>query len=169
MDRLESQEEKSAKEREKEAEHENHTLVLTEPVPEGHTVAAHYDEEDGQSLLQTIIMVIGAIILVILLVLFARWIYHKVNGSSSAPSGTISQPSEQSNPTNNQSGTNPQSGGQSTPSAGGNSSPQAGSNQNKTITNTGPGNVAAVFAASTLAAAGLHYIISLRRFNKYGD
>lgn len=162
MDRSESKEDKSTEER------EDHTLVLTEPVPEGHTVAAHYEQEDGQSLVQTIIMVIGAIILVVLLVLFARWIYHKVHSDQTSTTGTSQSPlstgSNQAQP-----GVNQQPARPSNPGTSNGTSPQSAPNQNKTITNTGPGNVVAVFAGSTLAAAGLHYIISLRRFNKYGD
>jgi cytoskeletal protein RodZ len=144
---------------------EDHTLVLTEPVPADPVVLPHRREE-GQSLVQTIIMVIGAIILVILLVLFARWLYHKVhNGDQSTTGGTTQLP-ESSSPQQSQSALNQQLDNQSNPSPNSGSS---SSNQNgKTITNTGPGNVAAIFAGSTLAAAGLHYIISLRRFNKNG-
>lgn len=170
MDLRDSHEEKLADEHEEAADKnaEDHTLVLTEPVPEREP--ENEIEEDGQSLMQTVIMIIGAIILIILLVLLARWIYHAVsdNGqpTSGTGSGTGQLPQEQGS-SNSQS-----AGGQPSGNPGSSSSNnKAPSNQNngKPLTNTGPGNVAAIFAGSTLAAAGLHYIISLRRFNKYGD
>jgi hypothetical protein len=147
---------------------DDHTLVLTEPVPQEPVVLPHRRQEDGQSLIQTIVMIIGGIILVILLVLFARWVYHKAHHSDTAPTVGTSQLPQQSSTGQSQSALNQQLNNQSS-SGSGNSQPSTGTNQNgKAITNTGPGNVAAIFAGSTLAAAGLHYIISLRRFNQRG-
>ena len=165
MNRLDSKEEKSAEESER--DHENHTLVLTEPVPEDHTEPVHDASEGGQSILQAIIMVIGAIILVILLVLFARWIYHKVHNDQSKTAG-VSQLPQPSSSNQSQPETGQPSGNQGSTATSNNSPSQPAANPGKPLANTGPGNVAAVFAGSTLAAAGLHYIISLRRFNKYG-
>lgn len=113
--------------------------------------------QEGQSLVQTIVMILGGIILVILIILFARWIYHVVHNNDDNTSTTVNQPSRPNKAPNNQPGT------------GGLPSNNPSNNQNgNPLPNSGPGNVAAVFAASTLAAAGLHYIISLRRFNKIG-
>jgi ABC-type Fe3+-siderophore transport system permease subunit len=118
--------------------------------------------ENGQSLSQTIIMIVVGIILVILLVLFARWLYHKVHHSSSSTTSTNNQPAQPY--------TAPpkQSGAVSQPSPSNNSNSGTANNQTGGLPNSGPGNVAAIFAGSALAAAGLHYIISLRRFNKNG-
>jgi cytoskeletal protein RodZ len=160
VDLRESREENIVQERE---EIEDHALVLTEPVPQEKVVLPH-QKEDGQSLVQTIVMIIGAIILIILLVLFARWVYHKVNSDQSDTAGTSQLPPESSSPSS-QSGVSTQPSTSSTPSAG---STAPTTNQNGQIANTGPGNVVAIFAGSTLAAAGLHYIISLRKFNKRG-
>jgi hypothetical protein len=136
---------------------EDHSLVLTEPVARENTLPSRNDEEDGQSLVQTIVMIIGGIILVILLVLFARWIYHAVHHSDQTNTVGINQaPQEPSSPST-------QSGNNQPSNNTGNSGSSNSSTQNQPITNTGPGNVAAIFAGSTLAAAGLHYIISLRK------
>ncbi|MBX4190828.1 hypothetical protein KW794_01950, partial [Candidatus Saccharibacteria bacterium] len=62
-----------------------------------------------------------------------------------------------------------ESGTSKQPSNQNSSSSSPSSNSGKSLPNNGPGNVIAIFAGSTLAAAGLHYIISLRRFNKYGN
>jgi hypothetical protein len=162
VDQVDSDEEKTA-----EQEREDSTLLLTESVP-AKSIRLPHQTEEGQSVLQTIIMVIGAIILVILLVLFARWIYHKVHHTNTSPSSGTTQLPEQSYNSGSQSGAKQQSGN-SGGSSSSNSSPAPSTPNSQTITNTGPGNVAAVFAGSTLAAAGLHYIVSLRRFNKSGD
>ena len=122
--------------------------------------------EHGQSLAQTIAMVIVAIILVILLVLFARWIYHKVHHPSiNGASTSANKPSKQS-PNSSSSGPSHQNGPNSSSSNNQNSSSTSNSSGSKALANTGPGNVAAIFVGSAIAAAGLHYIISLRRFNK---
>jgi ABC-type antimicrobial peptide transport system permease subunit len=120
------------------------TTVENEPRP----------SEDGQSLLQTIIMVIGGLILVILLVLFARWLYHKVHHSDQN-TVSINQPAQPYSSPSNQPAVTPPSPNQ----------PGNPANTNSGLPNSGPGNVIAIFAASTLATAGLHYIISLRRFS----
>lgn len=147
---------------------DDHSLVLTEPVPAGQDVVIKR-EEDGQSLVQTIVMVIGAIILVFLLVIFARWVYHKVhNNNATENTGTLQLPQESSNSSNQSTNSQPSSSS-STGTNSGSSSTSSGATNSKALANTGPGNVAAVFAGSTLAAAGLHYIISLRRFSKSSD
>jgi hypothetical protein len=165
VDLLDPSEEKTAKQQREQPE--DHTLVLTESVPAEPVVLPHQRREEGQSILQTIIMVIGGIILVILLVLFARWVYHKVhNNDQINTSGTVQAPEYSSG--SNQSGASTQPSTQNNPSSSSSSTSGSSSQNGKTITNTGPGNVVAVFAGTTLAAAGLHYIISLRRFNKNG-
>lgn len=136
---------------------EDHSLVLTEPVARENTLPSRNDAEDGQSLVQTIVMIIGGIILVVLLALFARWIYHAVNHNDQTNTGGVIQtPQEPSGPST-QSGNGPPSNNT------GNSGSNNSSTQKQPIANTGPGNVVALFAGSTLAAAGLHYIISVRR------
>jgi cytoskeletal protein RodZ len=134
-------------------------LLVSEPADDLEVYRIH-KPEDGQSLVQTIIMIIGGIILVVLLVLFARWVYHKVHNTDNAAntSGTlqINEPSSSSNPKpNTTTSPTPSSTPQTTP-------------QNNALPNNGPGNVIALFAGATLATAGLHYIISVRRFNKSG-
>lgn len=136
--------------------------------PAENSVQAQASEE-GQSVLQLIIMVAVGIILVVLLVLFARWVYHKAhhvtqttNTSSNQAVRSFDNPGSSQPANNSQPSTNSGSS-----SSGSNSS--AATTQNGPLPNSGPGNVAAIFAGSALAAAGLHYIISLRRFNKNGS
>jgi ABC-type Fe3+-siderophore transport system permease subunit len=165
VDLPDPKEDKTAEQQHKQTE--DHTLVLTEPVPAEPVVLPHQRREEGQSILQTIIMVIGGIILVILLVLFARWLYHKVHHNDQiSTSGTVQAPENPSG--SSQPGANTLPSPQNSPSSGSSSNSGSSSQNGKVITNTGPGNVAAIFAGTTLAAAGLHYIISLRRFNKNG-
>jgi cytoskeletal protein RodZ len=121
--------------------------------------------EDGQSILQTIIMIVAGLVLVILLVLFARWLYHKVHSSSSQPTVSVTSQPNDSGTASNQPGTSTQA----QPSNNSNTSKSSTSaTPNSGLPNSGPGNVVAIFAGSTLAAAGLHYIVSLRRFNRTG-
>ena len=111
-------------------------------------------KQRGQSMLRVIIIALVAVILFVAIVLLARWVYHKSHHKNQ-PAAATSQKTPAS------SSQNPTSGAQS---AGGNSStPQPNSTPN-----TGPGNVVAIFVGSSLAAAGLHYIISVRRFSKNG-
>lgn len=170
MDHVDSNEENVVDEHTDKDELDEHALVLTEPVPQDQ-VEAHQADEDGQSLLQTIVMVIGAIILVILLVLFARWLYHEVHHSDqSNTGGTVQLPQESTNPnTQTQPSPNQPSNNSGGSSSSGGQASSTSQNGGKPLANTGPGNVAAVFAGSTLAAAGLHYIISLRRFSRSAD
>lgn len=95
--------------------------------------------------------ILAVIIIALLLVLLARWIYHVTHSDNSANT-TTSQKSPVSPSNKKTAGSQSAAKNQSSP-AGGNSQ----------ITNTGPGNVAAVFVGSSLAAAGLHFIWTLRR------
>lgn len=95
-----------------------------------------------------------------------RWIYHKVHKSNNAQPAPASGGKVPQAPTS----TNKQSGASSSTNKPSTSSGQSSSSQPPTstpqggqITNTGPGDVIAIFVASSLAAAALHYIISLRR------
>jgi cell division protein FtsN len=123
----------------------------------------------GQNWLRLLVAGLIGVILVILIVLFARWVYHKTHHKVQ-PAPTVSQntPAKASN-NNNVSGAQP-SNNSSSQSSGNpsNTTGTSGSTSNTQITNTGPGDVAAIFAGTALAAAGLHYIISIRRFGKPG-
>jgi cytoskeletal protein RodZ len=144
---------------------------VPQDVAEPKSKSLQTQSQDGQSLIQLFVMILGAIVLVILLVLFARWIYHKVHHNSEPTSVTTSQQAKENESSNSQQGANSQSSNSSN-SSGSNNSGSSSSNSsgssNNSLPNNGPGNVIAIFAGSTLAAAGLHYIISVRRFSKNG-
>lgn len=138
------------------AEYEEKTVVETQPTEP--------DYDGGRNWLRLVGMVIAAIIIAILLIFAARWIYNAITDNDSRQPGTgqkadddklptrpdeekdktVSQPSTSSTNTGTQPG----------------SQPAATSGQ---LPNSGPANVAAVFAGSSLAGASLHYIISRKR------
>jgi uncharacterized membrane protein YgcG len=161
-----------------ESEEEKQKTALAEPEPRYHTAELPVEKtEHGQSWPRILAGVLLAIVLIILVVLLARWIYHrshhavqtppaasqsqKLNASGSSESGVQSDNSGTSS--GSSSGSSSNSGSSSSSSSGGGSSSSSNPNSSK-ISNTGPGNVAAVFVGTTLAAAGLHYLISVRRF-----
>lgn len=104
-------------------------------------------------------IVLIAIILLaaFLILLFARWIYQKVNDKSEPPAKPVNQAAPRDNLLSEEEKRAQQQ----------NNVAQTAPNPN-TVPNSGPGNVIGVFAFSSLAAGGLHYIISVRRFNKSG-
>ena len=102
--------------------------------------------------------IVSLAILVVLIVLGARWIYHATHHhaapAASNSSSSKNQASSQQGKTN---GNQPASGSSNRPSSPSSSSP------NQQLSNTGPGNTVAIFIAVSLVAAGLHYVISLCR------
>jgi len=144
--------------------------VLPEPEQRYHTATLPVEKsEHGQGLIRIVASILVGLILIVLIVLLARWIYHKAHHASETtppPSTTLKVPSSASS-NKNTSGSRPGSGTPQTASPNNSSnSTSTPSTNNQQITNTGPGNVAAIFVGTTLAVAGLHYIISLRRFNQ---
>lgn len=122
--------------------------------------------------------VIAALVLVGLAVLAGLLIYNAVHKSPSkkpnvannnqnqqqqAPSGTTGPSRSGSNqPSGSRATGGTGAGTQRTPAGGAST---AGGQVGKTLPNNGPGDVIALFAGSSLVAAGLHYIIRLRRAN----
>lgn len=147
---------------------------LPAPEPRYHHPSETDRSQDGQAWLKALALVVVAAAAIFLLVLFARWVYHEVhdNNSNNSGQGSSSQNSPaKSNGQNagSSSGGSHSSSSQSSSagsSSASGSSSGAGQTGGSQLADTGPGNVAAVFIASSLAAAGLHYIISLRRFSK---
>jgi len=138
--------------------------VLPEPEPRYHTETLPSEKtEHGQGIVRIIAAILAGIILIVLIVLLARWIYHSAHHTevTPPPSTSLKTPAASSN--NKTGGARPSGGNTPAPAANTPSTPSAGSSQ---ITNTGPGDVAAIFAGTVLAAAGLHYIISIRRFSQ---
>lgn len=136
------------------------TAPPADPPPAERVINSEHVET--QSTRPPVLRIIAAIVIIailaFLILLFARWLYHKIHHSASTDTGgaTLNVPEHPS-------GAGNQNPAQPQPST---TTPPSTSNS---LPNNGPGNVAAVFAASALAAAGLHYIISLRRFNKTGN
>jgi cytoskeletal protein RodZ len=141
--------------------------VLPEPEPRYHTAILPVEKsEHGQSIVRILASILVGLILIVLIVLLARWIYHKAHHASEnvPPSTTLKVPASSSKPTNNNAQPQPGTGTPPTASPNNASNPPTGSNTQ--ITNTGPGDVAAIFVGTTLAAAGLHYILNVRKFSR---
>jgi hypothetical protein len=142
--------------------------ALPEPEPRYHTATFPVEKsEHGQSIVRILASILVGLILIVLIVLLARWIYHKAHHASETtppPSTTLKVPSNTSN--KNTGASRPSSGTPQTASPNNSPNPPASSSTNQQLTNTGPGDIAAIFVGTTLAAAGLHYILSLRRFNR---
>lgn len=114
---------------------------------------------------------LAAVLVALILVFGGRWVYRKVTNNEPAPAPNPVQPAGTNLPA--QPDTSRESGGSSpspspTPTPSTPSSPNPGTNQNPTppsgqLPNNGPGDVIALFVGTSLAAAALHYIVSLRR------
>lgn len=117
------------------------------------------DSSGAAPIVRIIGLVIAGVVLVVLLVLAARWIYHKAHQNNTKPTSTTK--TTPAAPSTNQPA-------QGAPTSPGTTTPPSSSSQNAQLPNNGPGDVAAIFIGSSLAAAGLHYIITIRRFNKSG-
>lgn len=149
--------------------------VLAEPEPRYHTATLPTEKsEHGQSIVRILASILVGLILIVLIVLLARWIYHKAHHASETVTPPTTQQTPATSSNRNTNGAKPSTGNTqpstgtpqtSTPSNTSNPTPSS-NNTNTQITNTGPGDVAAIFVGTTLAAAGLHYIINLRRFSK---
>jgi uncharacterized protein HemX len=110
-------------------------------------------------LLRVVLLVLLAVVLVVLIVLFARWLYHATyHNSQTTQTGTGS--TSQANTSLKKQSTNQTQASRPNPNAA--TTPA----NNPNLPNGGAGNVVAIFAGSTLAAAGLHYVINARRSNK---
>ncbi|HEX5448201.1 MAG TPA: hypothetical protein VFW90_03330 [Candidatus Saccharimonadales bacterium] len=115
----------------------------------------------------------GLIVLILIagiivgLIFAARAIYHHAhnNNPSNSSVNTTNKPSKRPNGQANNHSKNSKS--TNTPEPNNNS--HSGSNTGQAATqvpNTGPGSVVAIFVGASLATAGLHYVISLRRFGR---
>jgi len=138
------------------------------------TDARPNNQPAGLAWLRALSMILVAIILVVLIVLFARWVYHKVNHQTVKAPGisTTSTPSTSSTKANPESGaassgSSSSNSGQSSSSNTATNKPSSSSstptNQTGQLPNNGPGNVATVFVGASLIAGGAHYVITTRR------
>lgn len=143
------------------AEYEEKTVVETQPTEP--------DYDGGRNWLRLIGMILAAIIIAILLIFAARWIYNAITDNDSRQPGTGQQADDDKLPTrpgeekskteDNKTGSQPKTSGTNTGAQPG-SQPTGTSGQ---LPNSGPAHVAAVFAGSSLAGASLHYLISRKR------
>lgn len=139
--------------------------VLPEPEPRYQTATLPVEKsEHGQSIVRILASILVGLILIVLIVLLARWIYHKAHHSTVVTPPVTTQNTPETSPNRPASGAQPSSGTPQTASP--NNSPGTTPNSSTQITNTGPGDVAAIFIGVTLAAAGLHYILSIRKFSR---
>lgn len=142
--------------------------ALAEPEPRYHTaVLPTQKTENGESPIRILAAILIGVVLVILLVLFARWVYHKVHHADQTAVGTSQQTTATSE--NNSSSTAQPTNPSNSNSTSSNPTPANNSTTGKTnanLPNSGPGDVAKIFAATAFAAASLHYIISIRKLNR---
>jgi uncharacterized membrane protein YgcG len=148
-----------------ESEADKEQGTLPEPEPRYRTANLPVERtEHGQAWVRIVAAAVLAVILIVIIVLLARWIYHKAHNNTTppttrkGPSASVNNPPAKPAPSSN-SNSSSNSGSSGNSNGSGNSS--AGQ-----IANTGPGDVAAIFAGASLAAGGLHYLISVRRFAK---
>jgi cytoskeletal protein RodZ len=145
---------------------------LPEPEPRYHTEVLPLNrEEHGQTWLRTLVSILVGLILIVLIVFLARWIYHKAHNSSvtvTTPPTSQNAPAPSSNNTSGSqpANTKPATAAPATTPPNGSASSPAPAAANSNLPNSGPGAVAAIFAGTSLAAAGLHYVINLRRLNR---
>ena len=118
------------------------------------------DHQVGQTWLPLLGYFLAAIVVAVLVVLGARAIYHAVKNEKKTPTTTVNPTSPPQIPSGNQPGSpspsppNPNKPKNTAPSP----SPSPSS-----LPNNGPGDVIALFVGTSLAAAGLHYIVTVRR------
>ncbi len=162
-----------------ESQEEKNQGPLAEPEPRYQTGTLPVEKtEHGQTWVRLAAAIVLGVILIVLIVLLARWIYHKAhNHAEPNPPTSQNTPAVSSNnpPASPAPGSQPgsPSGSSSSSSSASNSSgssssssSNAGKSTPSQITNTGPGDVAAIFVGASLVAGGLHYLISVRRFAK---
>jgi hypothetical protein len=112
----------------------------------------------GRGLIGAVLTVLAIIVVAVLLVFAGRWLYHKAHHHNVyvQPANTKQLPPEPST-SNGQSGAKPVGSNNKTNNSSSNSS------QSNNLPNSGPGDVAAIFAGSTAAAGGLHYLVNYRK------
>ena len=111
-----------------------------------------YNQPSGRRLPMLFIALAVALLVALALFYGARWVYRSIFDSD--------EPEPVSVQTTGDSTLSPQENATPQPSPTPTTTPTPNPNA---LPNNGPGDVAAIFAGTSLAAAGLHYIISLRR------
>jgi len=123
-----------------------------------------YHEEAPRRWPMLVVYLIITLIVATLLVFGARAIYRHYHKNSVKTTSATTRPTFSGS---NASGSSQASGS----SANSNKSNGSGTSSTNgqvpaSLPNSGPGQVVSLFAGATLAAAGLHYIVSLRRSSK---
>lgn len=143
----------------------------TQSVDTGVEPQVEYQQAEGRRWPTLLVYMVTALLVSAGVVLAGRWIYDKTSDSSndseqvttneSGNSNSLSE--EQKKARNNSSAGNqnpvsPPPSGNNSRSPGQSPAPQPGA-----LPSSGPKDVVAIFITSSLAAAGLHFIVSLRR------
>ena len=115
------------------------------------TIATEQEPASRQNWPMLLALTIAALAFAILVVFGGRFIYHKLHHPlNPAPASSSSLPKSFS------SSSAPTSGSVTKPGS-------SSSSTNQQLANSGPGDVVAIFVASSFAAASLHFIVSLRK------
>jgi cytoskeletal protein RodZ len=134
---------------------------LEPAVEEDHLLTDGGDKHMARKWLQLIGYILMALIIALILVFGVRWIYRSVTHKSDTSTTSTQDQSQYPNNTTPQPGTTKTP--TTTPTTAPTTTPSTSSTSTTNLPNNGPGDVVAIFLASSIAAAGLHYIISVRR------
>jgi cytoskeletal protein RodZ len=156
----------------------------------------YHDDRGGRRVVTLIIYIVLALAVATLVVFAGRWVYHKVsNDSGPTPTAVAPQNTNQGNTSTAPNTAAPSSGSPNSSSSGSSSankapatsnnptpapSPGTGSSNGSTkhpststpaptpaaLPNNGPGEVIALFAATTLVAGTLHFVAASRKLLK---
>lgn len=137
-------------------------------------VVHEFHERPGRRWPTALGYLLAALIVAIIVVYLARWIYHKVspaNKPSSSPASNVGgnpPPPQPATPSQAPaaSGQSPSSASSSGLSANTGQTGQPSTGQygvSGQLPNSGPGDVVAIFVGVSLIFGGLHYLVSLRR------
>jgi cytoskeletal protein RodZ len=137
----------------------------TSELPESQV--EYRDTNGARQWIALVLYILMALIVAVLVVLAGRWVYHKVHNSSETKSPSTTQeasPAQLASPNSSSSSTSPTP--TSPPSSTATPSPAPTPAPNpSTLPNNGPGQVVALFAGTSLIAAGLHYFVGQRRLS----
>jgi hypothetical protein len=109
-----------------------------------------------------------ALLVATFVVLGGKWVYNRFADSADETPKPVSIDSERKKAANEDKKTTKEDSSSSSTKSQGESSENDNKSTSPTpssLPNNGPGEVIALFVGTSLAAAGLHYIVSLRRFN----
>ncbi len=137
-------------------------IPTEEPTISPDTDPSMFEHVREQSWFAWAVRVVAAVIVIVVIFFGARWLHHRLEHKSNTnpTPATIQRPSESSSNNKSASGANGASNGSGS-SNGSNQNTAAGTPSQ--LADTGPGDIAAIFLASSFAAASLHFIIRLRR------